>query len=103
MLSYFPGDRTPVTIPRLLHPADLVRLRAESPRIRILDVRTPGEFETQHIAGAYNVPLDTLPEHGAEIRANVTDPIVLVRALASGGAPTGARVRNEPNNACPAC
>jgi rhodanese-related sulfurtransferase len=68
----------PVTVPRLLHPADLVRLRAESPRIRILDVRTPAEFETQHIAGAYNVPLDTLGEHGTEIRANVTDPIVLV-------------------------
>ena len=67
-----------MTVPRLLHPADLVRLRAESPRIRILDVRTPAEFETQHIAGAYNVPLDTLAEHGSEIRANVTDPIVLV-------------------------
>ena len=67
-----------MTVPRLLHPADLVRLRAESPGIRVLDVRTPAEFETQHIAGAYNVPLDTLAEHSTEIRANVTDPIVLV-------------------------
>lgn len=67
-----------MTIPRLLPPADLDRLRAQSPAVRILDVRTPAEFETQHIAGAYNVPLDTLAEHGTEIRANVTEPIVLV-------------------------
>ena len=32
------------------------------PAIRLLDVRTPAEFETAHIAGAYNVPLDTLHE-----------------------------------------
>ena len=68
----------PLTLPPLLQPADLARLRAGSPNTRILDVRTPGEFETQHIAGAYNVPLDTLDEHGAEIRASVTDPVVLV-------------------------
>jgi rhodanese-related sulfurtransferase len=65
-------------LPRLLGVADVVRLRAESPGVRLLDVRTPAEFESQHIAGAYNVPLETLAEHGAEIRANVTDPIVLV-------------------------
>ena len=61
----------------LLHPADVARLRAENPKTRLLDVRTPGEFDSQHIGGAYNVPLDTLGEHGAEIRS-VTDPVVLV-------------------------
>jgi len=44
----------------------------------LLDVRTPGEFEAEHIAGAYNVPLDTLGEHGAEIRAAVAEPVVLI-------------------------
>ena len=68
----------PLIPPPLLQPADLVRLLATSPDTRILDVRTPAEFETQHIAGAYNVPLDTLGEHAAEIRASVTDTIVLV-------------------------
>ena len=34
---------------------------------RVLDVRTAGEFETAHIAGAYNVPLDLLQEHREEI------------------------------------
>lgn len=65
-------------LPPALQPADLARLRAASPNARILDVRTPGEFAAQHIAGAYNVPLDTLGEHGAEIRASVTDAVVLV-------------------------
>ena len=77
-MTLSPKDTTAVMASRLLHPADLARLRAASPGIRLLDVRTPAEFEAQHIAGAYNVPLDTLNEHGTEIRASVTDPIVLV-------------------------
>lgn len=68
----------PVVIPPVLAPAELAQLLRERPDIRLLDVRTPGEFEAQHISGAYNVPLDTLGEHGAEIRARVTDPVVLV-------------------------
>ena len=67
-----------MTVPRVLSPADLVRLRAEHPETRLLDVRTPGEFEAEHILGAYNVPLDTLGEHGPEIRASVAAPVVLV-------------------------
>jgi rhodanese-related sulfurtransferase len=62
----------------VLSPADLDALLRDEPATRLLDVRTPAEFETEHIAGAYNVPLDTLAEHGAEIRAHVTDPVVLV-------------------------
>jgi len=62
----------------VLTPAELARLRAARPETRLLDVRTPGEFEAEHIAGAYNVPLDTLGEHGPEIRAGVADPVVLV-------------------------
>jgi len=67
-----------MTSSRILSPADLVRLRAEHPGTRLLDVRTPGEFEADHVEGAYNVPLDTLGEHGAEIRAAVAEPVVLV-------------------------
>lgn len=68
----------PATASQLLSPADLVRLLDERADTRILDVRTPGEFEAEHIDGAYNVPLDTLGEHGAEIRAGVSAPVVLV-------------------------
>ena len=67
-----------VTASPVLAHDDLLRLRAERPEVRLLDVRTPGEFEAEHIAGAYNVPLDTLDEHGAEIRARVADPVILV-------------------------
>ncbi|MGZ8492190.1 MAG: rhodanese-like domain-containing protein, partial [Gemmatirosa sp.] len=62
----------------VLSPAELARLLRDHPETRLLDVRTPGEFEAEHIAGAYNVPLDTLGEHGPEIRAAVAEPVVLV-------------------------
>ncbi|HEX9832514.1 MAG TPA: rhodanese-like domain-containing protein [Mycobacterium sp.] len=45
---------------------------------RVLDVRTPGEFETAHIAGAYNVPLDLLREHRDEIIKHLDEDVVLV-------------------------
>jgi rhodanese-related sulfurtransferase len=65
-------------VPPVLSPDALARLRAARPDLRLLDVRTPGEFEAEHIDGAYNVPLDTLAEHGAEIRSGVHGPVVLV-------------------------
>ena len=40
--------------------AQLKTLQQQDPDIRILDVRSGGEFETVHIPGSYNVPLDTL-------------------------------------------
>lgn len=45
---------------------------------RIIDVRTPGEFETAHIAGSYNVPLDLLREHRDEIVTHLDEHVVLV-------------------------
>jgi rhodanese-related sulfurtransferase len=62
----------------VLAPSEVAGLLRERPTTRLLDVRAPAEFETEHIPGAYNVPLDTLGEHGAEIRARVTDDVVLV-------------------------
>lgn len=46
--------------------------------VRILDVRSPAEYEGVHIPGSYNVPLDTLGEHAEEIQRHVEDPVVLV-------------------------
>jgi len=68
----------PASLPPLLTPHDVASLLRDHPEARLLDVRTPGEFEAEHIAGAYNVPLDTLGEHGAEIRAAVAEPVVLI-------------------------
>ena len=62
--------------------AELEQLRLDDPSVRILDVRTGGEFETVHIPGSYNVPLDTLGEHVRALAA-VDCPIVLV--CQSGG------------------
>lgn len=65
-------------LPPVVDPEDLAaRLRAGAP-IRLLDVRTPGEFASVHVDGSYNVPLDTLGEHGRELRREVDDPVVLL-------------------------
>lgn len=66
------------TIPPVIDSDQLDGILQENPGIRLLDVRTPGEYESAHIRGAYNVPLDTLGEHGPEIRAHVDQPVVLI-------------------------
>lgn len=64
-------------IPSVIDAEQLSELLRERPDVRLLDVRTPGEYEAVHIRGAYNVPLDRLGEHSGEIRS-VTSPVVLV-------------------------
>ncbi|WP_446220158.1 rhodanese-like domain-containing protein [Micromonospora sp. IBHARD004] len=66
---------------------------------RLLDVRTPAEFETSHIPGAYNVPLDLLREHREELRNHLADDVVLIcrsggRATQAGQALAGAGLPN---------
>lgn len=53
----------------MIDPAELIRMRTEDPAVHVIDVRTPGEFETGHIEGSYNVPLDVLGEHIADLAA----------------------------------
>jgi rhodanese-related sulfurtransferase len=65
-------------IPSVIDARQLDELLRARPDIRLLDVRTPGEYESVHIRGAYNVPLDTLGEHADEIRASVDAPVVLI-------------------------
>lgn len=66
------------SIPRILEPEALAELVRSRPGVRLLDVRTPGEYESAHIRGAYNVPLDRLGEHGPELRAHLSEPVVLI-------------------------
>ncbi|MFF5504620.1 rhodanese-like domain-containing protein [Streptomyces roseolus] len=79
-------------------PAALQHLIETGSGPRLLDVRTPGEFRTSHIPGAYNVPLDTLREHRTELRGHLDEDVVLVcrsgaratqaeQALAEAGLP----------------
>lgn len=41
----------------------LDELREREPGLRLLDVRTPGEFEATRICGSYNVPLDQVARY----------------------------------------
>src|SRR5690554_1215955 len=66
------------TLPAVLDAERVGRLLADGAAIRLLDVRTPAEFETVHIPGAYNVPLDALAEYREELHRHVAAPVVLV-------------------------
>lgn len=68
---------TTTLIPVSLQPAKVDELLERGTPLTLLDVRTPAEFESEHIPGSYNVPLDLLSEHAAELH-RVGDPIVLV-------------------------
>ena len=66
------------TRPPRLDPAALREWLAQSDAPRVIDVRTPAEFETAHIPGSYNVPLHLLREHSAEIAGHLDQDVVLV-------------------------
>ena len=67
-----------MTAPTTIDSQDLNERLSSAAPPRVLDVRTPGEFETAHIAGAYNVPLELLREHRDEIIKHLDEDIVLV-------------------------
>lgn len=67
--------------------AQFQQLMAADSNLRVLDVRTGAEFEGVHIEGSYNVPLDTLAEHAADLAA-VDRPVVLI--CKTGGRATAA-------------
>ena len=71
---------------------DVAALRTSlaSGQVRVLDVRTPAEFATMHIPGAYNVPLDTLREQRWELERQerlTSGSVVLATSLTT--APAG--------------
>ncbi|MHA6632029.1 rhodanese-like domain-containing protein [Pseudonocardia sichuanensis] len=51
---------------------------AQPDAVTVLDVRTPAEFETAHIRGSYNVPLNLLDEHAEQLAARLDRHVVLV-------------------------
>lgn len=69
---------TPTGPAARLDAATLRQLVGADPGPRVLDVRTPAEFEAAHIPGAYNVPLDTLREHREDLLAHLDEEVVLV-------------------------
>ena len=92
----------PSTTPSRTVDAATLAERLDAGDVRVIDVRTPAEFETVHIAGSWNVPLDLLREHRADLTRHLDDDVVLVcrsgvragqaeQALAGSGLP-GLRV-----------
>lgn len=67
---------TTQALPTSIDTATAAELRQQ--QARIIDVRTPAEFESVHIPGSYNVPLDLLSEHRNELTRRLDDPVVLV-------------------------
>lgn len=53
-------------------------LLARNPDALVVDVRTPAEFETAHIEGAINLPLDQVDAHLSRIVADAGGQLVLV-------------------------
>lgn len=67
-----------MTTPTIIDSQTLSDLLGSARAPRVLDVRTPADFETAHIAGAYNVPLELLREHRDEIIEHIGEDVVLV-------------------------
>ncbi len=68
---------TATSTARIIDVATL-RSRLDEDPPRILDVRTPAEFQAAHIPGAYNVPLSLLREHRDELARHIDEDVVLV-------------------------
>ncbi|OLT31772.1 sulfurtransferase [Actinomadura sp. CNU-125] len=64
--------------PHVLDTAALRHLLDSPDAPLVVDVRTPAEFESLHIPGSLNVPLDLLREHRAELRERLGARTVLV-------------------------
>lgn len=88
----------PSTSPSRTVDAPTLAERLDAGDVRVIDVRTPAEFETVHIPGSWNVPLDLLREHRTELTRHLDDDVVLVcrsgvragqaeQALAGSGLP----------------
>jgi rhodanese-related sulfurtransferase len=71
-------DRTTHVEPHHLH----ARLHDDAV---VVDVRTPGEFESSHIPHAWNLPLDRLDQHVDDIRETAEADGELVLVCRSGG------------------
>lgn len=72
-----------------LDAAGLRHLLTTADRPRVVDVRTPGEFDSAHVPGSCNVPLDLLRAHPDQLRPHLGADVVLVcrsgqRATAAG-------------------
>lgn len=65
-------------LPPVVDPRELAERMVTDTRVTLLDVRTPTEFESIHIPGSHNVPLDHVNERIDELVNVVGERVVLV-------------------------
>jgi rhodanese-related sulfurtransferase len=74
------GSRVATTAPSptTLHPDELHGRLGRGERVALIDVRSPGEFASAHVAGSFNLPLDALPGVSGQVAEGAGVPLVLV-------------------------
>ncbi len=76
-----------------------LRDRLDSPTAPdVLDVRTPAEFESAHIAGSHNVPLDVLGKNTSKVAEQLDGDVVLVCKSGQRAAKAAALLRDSGLN-----
>jgi len=70
--------QTSAALPPMVDAETIAAMLEQNGPLTIIDVHTPAEFKAAHIPGSYNVPLDLLPEHRAELRDALRAPALLV-------------------------
>ncbi len=68
----------PTSAPTDVDAATVIDWMTDADAVTVLDVRSAAEFETTHIAGSYNLPLDLVGEHAAQLAARLDRKVVLV-------------------------
>lgn len=63
---------------RTVEVSDVETLLHDGNAVKVIDVRTPAEYQSMHIPGSYNVPLDQLSEHKTELANAIQVPVILV-------------------------
>jgi rhodanese-related sulfurtransferase len=69
---------TTATAPSKINASTLRAEIASNRDLRLLDVRTPGEFQSGHIAGSVNVPLDQVIPNARKIASQASGRVVVI-------------------------
>lgn len=70
----------------------------KNPSTIIVDVRSPWEYEAQHIPGALNIPLEQIPYKTAEFQSFQHPVVVYCRSGARSGMALGMLQQNGITN-----
>ncbi len=69
---------TTTSAPNRIHADALSTLIDDGSPLHLIDVRSPAEFESAHIPGALNLPLDVITEHAVRVHSQAQHPVVLI-------------------------